>query len=62
MNLLQSKLQSNVKIVDAITIENVIFQTAMRYGIPFTRNIVNSVLDLLADEEKLCEVQSDNIE
>ena len=62
MNLLQSKLQSNVKIVDAITIENVIFQTAMRYGIPFARNIVNSVLDLLADEEKLCEVQSDNIE
>lgn len=62
MNLLQSKLQSNVKIVDAITIENVVLQTAMRYGIPFTRNIVNSCLDLLAEEEKLAEVPSDNIE
>lgn len=62
MNLLQSRLQSNVKIVDATTIENVILQTAMRYGIPFTRGIVNSVLDLLAEEEKLANVQSDNIE
>lgn len=62
MNLLQSKLKSNVEIIDATGLENIVLQTAMRYGIPFTRRIINSALDLLAQEEKLAEVPSDNID
>lgn len=57
MNLLQKKLESNVKVVDTINVENIILQCVLRYGIPYTRNVINSTLDLLAEEEKLANIE-----
>lgn len=58
-NLLQSTIESNVKLIDATNLESLIMQIALRYGIPYCRNIVNRALDTLAAEERLS-VKSDN--
>lgn len=50
-NLLQSTIESNVKLIDAVNLENLIMQISLRYGIPYCRNIVNRAMDTLAQEE-----------
>lgn len=62
MNLIESRLKLNVKTIDGVGLENVVLQTALRYGIPFTRSIINNMLDVLAEEEKLANVSSEKIE
>lgn len=58
-NLLQSTIESNVKLIDATNLESLIMQIALRYGIPYCRNIVTRALDTLAEEERLS-VKSNN--
>lgn len=50
-NLLQSTIEGNVKLIDAVNLETLIMQVSLRYGIPYCRKIVKRAMDTLAHEE-----------